>query len=95
MESLGRSLDEPFAEATQAAQPPLDLAHPAIIALVVVSEEVKEAMECKDPKLIQLGVPRVASLASGDPAGDDDFAESGLDRRERLGRSARVRASAE
>ena len=64
-----------MAEATRPAQPPLNPAHPAIIALVVVSEEVKEAVERKQSKLIQLRVPRCASLAFRDAPGDDDVSQ--------------------
>ena len=64
-----------MAEATRPAQPPLNPAHPAIIALVVVSEEVKEAVQCKEPKLIQLWVSRCASLSFRDAPGDDDVSQ--------------------
>src|SRR5689334_8507794 len=79
VESLGGSLDESFAESTPAAQPPFDQAHPAIIALVVVSEQVKQAVERKDPKLIQLGVAGAEGLASRHATGDDDLAQTGRD----------------
>ena len=65
-------LDQPFAQASPAAQPPLHELHPSIVALVVVAEQVKQAMKREKPKLVELGMAGDARLATGDAPGDDD-----------------------
>lgn len=61
-------------QAALAAQAALDTQHPAIVLLVVVAEEVQQAVKREHAQLGALGVPRVARLAASDAAGDHDVA---------------------
>ena len=45
--------------------------------LVIVSKEVEEAVQGKNPELGALGVARRAGLAPGDASRDDDVSEEG------------------
>ena len=73
------ALDQPLAQSAFAPQTSLDLPHASAVALVVVADQMKKAVQRKHSPLGQLGVSRLASLAAGDPAGDDDVAkDSGL-----------------
>ena len=71
------ALDQPLAQAALAAQAALDAAHPAAVALVIVAEQVQQAVEREDAQLGQLGVARRARLTPRDAARDDDVAQKG------------------
>ena len=57
MRGVRRSLDQPFAQAALAAQPALDARHPAVVALVIVAEQVQQAVQRQHPQFGPLGVP--------------------------------------
>lgn len=71
MDSLDQSLTKP----RSSQQALLECSHPSPVALMIVAEEVQEAMQRQDPKLNSNWMPQVPSLAPGDTAGDDDVAE--------------------
>jgi len=56
----------------------LDRSHAAVIALMIVAEEVQQAVKGEDPKLNSGAVAGLTRLARGHPAGDDDVAEKTL-----------------
>src|ERR1700682_4086048 len=67
------ALDESLAEASFAAKTPLGAAHLAAVALVVVAEQMQQAVERQDPELGELRVARLARLAPRHAAGDHDL----------------------
>src|SRR2546428_4677971 len=78
--SLARvlSTDETAREPALPPQPIFDAAHAAVVSLVVIAKQMKQAVERKDLHLGRFGVSRIARLAPRDPAGDDDLAEETL-----------------
>jgi hypothetical protein len=68
-------LDYALAEAAALAEPPLEPGHPAVIALVIIAEQVQQAMERQDTQFCCERMTRVAGLASGDSGGNYDVTE--------------------
>ena len=94
-----RPLDESLAQAAFAPEPPLGLPHAARISLVIVAEQMEEAVQGEDTQLGELRVACAHGLASRDAAGDDDLAEQtvyddGYGRRRRCGSRRRPRPPA-
>ena len=69
------SLDEALAKPPFAPKALFGAAHLAAVALVVVAEQVQQAVQRQDPELGQLRVARVAGLTPGHAAGDHDLAQ--------------------
>ena len=60
-----RALDQPFAQAALAAQPALEpLPSAPVVALVIVAEQVQQAVQREHAQLGQLGVPRASAPAA-------------------------------
>ena len=59
----------------------LDAPHLAGVALVVVAEQMEQAVQRQDPQLGQLRVTRLARLPPGDAAGDHDLPQETLHHR--------------
>jgi hypothetical protein len=76
-------------------EPPLDARHQAVVALVVVTEQMQQSVQGQHLQLGQLGMASIPRLAASDAAGDDDVAEwPGAGVRSRL-ESSTVRGKAE
>ena len=78
MESLGGSLNQARAETALPSQPSFDPPHPAIITLVIVSQEVEQTVEREHFELGQLGMAGFASLPPRHASSDDYIAEKGI-----------------
>ena len=74
-----RPLDQALAQPALAPQPPLDPRHPAVVALVIVAEQVQQAVQREHPQLGALVVAGGARLAPRDAAGDHDVAQKAGD----------------
>src|SRR5258708_3297645 len=85
-ESLGGSLYQAFTQTALAPQPFFEPTHPTIIALVIVSQQMEETMECKDLELGQVGMARFGGLPPRRASRDDDIAEKTLHHRGHGGR---------
>ena len=72
------ALRQPFTKTTFATQPPLDPPHQAVVSLVVVADEMQEAVEGENPKLSEIRVTGRARLPPRDAASDDDVSEEGV-----------------
>src|SRR5712671_6380720 len=68
------AVDQSFTQAALTAELPLDALHPPVIALVIVPQEVKQAVQSEDAPFEMLGMAGVARLALRHPAGDGDIA---------------------
>jgi len=66
------AFDQPLTQAALPAEASFEAQHAAVVLLVIVSEEVEEAVQSKNPELGALGVARRAGLAPGDASRDDD-----------------------
>jgi len=64
--------DQPLAQPALSAEASFEAQHAAVVLLVIVSEEVEEAVQGKNPELGAFRVARGAGLAPGDASGDDD-----------------------
>ena len=62
-------------QAAAASQPRLDARHLARVALVIVAEQVQQAVQREHREFGGERVPRLARLTRGDAAGDHDVAE--------------------
>jgi len=72
---LGAALDQAFHELAAASEASFGASHAAVIALVIIAEQVQQAMERQDS---QLGCQRMtgdAGLAPGDAGGNHDVTE--------------------
>src|ERR1041385_3260319 len=76
--SLGGSLYQAFSQTALPAQPDFDPSHPAIIALVIVSQEMEEPVQRQNLELGQLGMSGVARLPLRHAARDDDISEKAI-----------------
>src|SRR5688500_6870407 len=74
---LAGAFDQALAQAALPPQSPLDPAHPPVVALVIVTDQVEKAMERQHPDLDRLGVTRLPRLTPRDASGDDDVAQQG------------------
>jgi len=72
-----RAIEQAFRQSTLSPQPALDPRHHPLIALVIVSEQVQQAMQRQHAKLGRLVVARSAGLPAGDAASDHDIAQVG------------------
>jgi hypothetical protein len=72
------AFNQPLSQAALAPQAALDAQHPAVVTLVIVAEEVQQAVQRKDLQLGQLRVVRVARLTPRDASGDDDVSQEGI-----------------
>jgi len=70
-----RPPDQAVAKTRLAQQPLLDPAHAAVVARVIVAEQVQQAVQRENLQFGELRVPCVARLTAGDAAGDDDVAQ--------------------
>src|SRR5262252_7146156 len=75
-----RALDQAFTQPALTPQPLLHAAHLAAVALMIVAEQVQQAMQCENFELNPLRMSRLARLTSSNAAGDDDVAEEGAGR---------------
>src|SRR5436190_10680780 len=69
------AVDQSFAQAALTAELPLDALHAPVIGLVIVPQEVKEAVQSEHAPLEMLGMAGVACLPTRDAAGNRDFAQ--------------------
>ena len=65
--------DQPFAQAALSPEASFEAQHAAVVVLVIVSEEVEEAVQSQNPELGAFRVARRAGLAPGDASRDDDI----------------------
>jgi hypothetical protein len=73
-----RSLEQSFVQAALEPEAPLDTEHAAVVALVIVAQEMKEAVESQHSQFGLLAVSRFACLAPRHASGDHDVAEEWL-----------------
>jgi hypothetical protein len=64
--------DQPVAQTAFPAEASLETQHATVVVLVIVSEEVEEAVQSKNPELGAFRVARRAGLAPGNASRDDD-----------------------
>src|SRR5438105_1836228 len=76
-----RSFDQPLTQPALAAQPALDAPHAPAVAMMIVAEQVQEAVERENAKLGQFRVARGARLTLRDAPGDYDISEKRTDDR--------------
>ena len=69
------ALDQPFDQAAAAAKAALDASHAAVIALVIIAEQVQQAVQRQHAQLGRERMPGLARLAPGDAGGNHDVAE--------------------
>ena len=62
-------------DAVTAQEPALEPAHPPIVALVIVAEQVQQTVKRQHAKLVVLAMPHLPGLPPGDASRDDDVAE--------------------
>jgi hypothetical protein len=72
---LGAALDQAFHEAAAASEAAFGASHAAVIALVIIAEQMQQAMERQDTQFGPERMTGLASLASGDAGGNHDVAE--------------------
>ena len=72
----GRALDQAGTEAAGLAQPRLDPRHPAPVVrrVMIVAEQVQQAVQRQDLQLGRVGVAGLGRLAPGDAGGNDEVA---------------------
>jgi hypothetical protein len=74
-----RAIDQPFAQSALPPQTTLHPPHPSIVVIVVVSNQVKEAVQCQHAPFGQLRMPGITGLPTSDSASNHDIAQdSGL-----------------
>jgi hypothetical protein len=66
--ALGQRLRQPGLQ----PQPPLAPRHAPVVALVIVSQEMKQTVKCEEAKLIGFSVARTPGLPASHPTGDRD-----------------------
>ena len=69
------ALDQAFHEAPAAAEAAFEASHAAVIALVIIAEQVQQPVKRQDPQLSRKGMARLARLAPGGSCGNHDIAE--------------------
>jgi hypothetical protein len=72
---LGVALDQAFHEPAAASEASFGASHAAVIALVIIAEQVQQAMERQDAQFGRERMTGVAGLASGDSGGNHDVTE--------------------
>jgi hypothetical protein len=69
------ALDQPFDQAAAAAEAALEASHAAVIALVIIAEQMEQPVERKDAKLSRKGMAGFPRLTPGHAGGNHDVAE--------------------
>jgi hypothetical protein len=72
---LGAALDQALHEPAAASEASFGASHAAVIALVIIAEQVQQAMERQDTQLGCQRMTGVAGLASGDSRGNHHVTE--------------------
>jgi hypothetical protein len=72
---LGAALDQAFHEPAAPSEASFGASHAAVIAFVIIAEQVQQAMERQDTQFGRERMTGVAGLASGDSGGNHDVTE--------------------
>jgi len=71
------TLDQTGREATSPAQPAFDAGHLTGVTVVIIAEQVQEAVKCQHPQLLTERMPGFTRLPGSHTGRDDDIAEVG------------------